>query len=63
MAVRLAQLPLPWLPDGAVEIAPGVGVVPARMAAARRGCTGWRRMLGCRGLRRAAGWPRCSWRS
>jgi hypothetical protein len=27
MAVRLGQLPLPWLPAGAVEIAPGIGVV------------------------------------
>jgi len=27
MAMRLSQLPLPWLPEGAVRIAPGVGVV------------------------------------
>src|SRR6266545_2752025 len=27
MAVRLDQLPLPWLPEGAIEIAPGIGVV------------------------------------
>jgi len=27
MAVRLSQLPLPWLPEGAIEIAPGIGVV------------------------------------
>jgi transposase-like protein len=27
MAVRLGQLPLPWLPEGAIEIAPGIGVV------------------------------------
>ncbi len=26
-AAMLTQLPLPWLPDGAVEIAPGVGLV------------------------------------
>ena len=28
MAVRLGQLPLPWLPEGAIEIVPGIGVVP-----------------------------------
>ncbi len=27
MAARLAQAPLPWLPEGAVEAAPGVGFV------------------------------------
>ena len=27
MAVRLVQAPLPWLPEGAAEIAPGVGLV------------------------------------
>ena len=27
MAVRLGQLPLPWLPEGAVQVAPGIGVV------------------------------------
>jgi transposase len=27
MAMRLCQLPLPWLPEGAARIAPGVGVV------------------------------------
>ena len=27
MAARLAQAPLPWLPEGAVEVAPGVGFV------------------------------------
>jgi transposase len=27
MAVRLRQLPLPWLPEDAVQVAPGVGVV------------------------------------
>ena len=27
MAVRLMQAPLPWLPEGATEIAPGVGLV------------------------------------
>ena len=27
MAVRLGQLPLPWLPGDAVQIAPGIGVV------------------------------------
>ncbi|MGH3259735.1 MAG: putative transposase, partial [Streptosporangiaceae bacterium] len=27
MTVRLGQLPLPWLPEGAVQIAPGIGVV------------------------------------
>ncbi|MGH3122599.1 MAG: putative transposase [Streptosporangiaceae bacterium] len=27
MAVRLVQLPLPWLPEDAVQIAPGIGVV------------------------------------
>ena len=27
MAVRLGQLPLPWLPEGAIEIASGIGVV------------------------------------
>src|ERR1035437_5946621 len=26
MAVRLVQAPLPWLPEGAAEIAPGVGL-------------------------------------
>ena len=26
MAVRLAQAPLPWIPEGAVEVAPGVGL-------------------------------------
>src|ERR1035441_7310166 len=26
MAVRLMQAPLPWLPEGATEIAPGVGL-------------------------------------
>ena len=40
MAARLAQAPLPWLPEGAVEAAPGVGFVLARTAAGRRGCTG-----------------------
>jgi hypothetical protein len=63
MAVRLGQLLLPWLPEGAIEIAPGIGVVPDGMAAARRGCTGWRRMHGVPGTGRAASWPRCSWRS
>ena len=28
MAARLAQAPLPWLPEGAEEVAPGVGLVP-----------------------------------
>jgi transposase len=27
MAMRLGQLPLPWLPEGAVQVAPGIGVV------------------------------------
>jgi hypothetical protein len=27
MTVRLSQLPLPWLPEGAVQVAPGIGVV------------------------------------
>jgi len=27
MTMRLCQLPLPWLPDGAVQVAPGIGVV------------------------------------
>jgi transposase-like protein len=27
MAVLLRQLPLPWLPEGATEVAPGIGVV------------------------------------
>jgi len=27
MAVRLRQLPLPWLPEDAVRVAPGIGVV------------------------------------
>src|ERR1035438_6055892 len=27
MAMRLGQLPLPWLPEGAIEIVPGIGVV------------------------------------
>ena len=28
MRMRLRQLPLPWLPEGAAGIAPGIGVVP-----------------------------------
>ena len=28
MAVRLSQLPLPWIPDGAAEVARGVGLEP-----------------------------------
>ena len=40
MAARLAQAPLPWLPEGAVEAAPGWGSCSARTAAGRRGCTG-----------------------
>jgi Homeodomain-like domain len=27
MAVQLRQLPLPWLPEGASRVAPGIGVV------------------------------------
>ena len=27
MAARLTQAPLPWLPEGAVEVARGVGIV------------------------------------
>jgi len=27
MVMRLRQLPLPWLPEGAVQVAPGIGVV------------------------------------
>ena len=30
MAARLIQAPLPWLPDGAVEVARGVGLVTGR---------------------------------
>ena len=32
MARMLSQLPLPLLPAGAAEIAPGVGLSPARTA-------------------------------
>ena len=40
MAGRLSQLPLPWIPDGAAEVARGVGLewLP-RTAAGRCGCT------------------------
>jgi hypothetical protein len=34
MAPMLTQLPLPLLPAGAAEIAPGVGMVPGRRAGA-----------------------------
>ena len=28
MAGRLSQLPLPWIPDGAAEVARGIGLEP-----------------------------------
>ena len=60
MARMLSQLPLPLLPAGAAEIAPGVGLVLARTAGWSR-CTGWPPSRGMPGMRRAAGWRRCSW--
>jgi hypothetical protein len=39
MADRLSQLPLPWLPDGAAEVAPGVGLESLPVAAGQCGYT------------------------
>ena len=49
MARMLTQLPLPLLPAGAAEIAPGSGWSPARMGRAGVGARAGHLRLGCRG--------------
>ena len=50
MAGMLTQLPLPLLPAGAAEIAPGVGLVTgARRRRAGVGARAGHLCLGCRG--------------
>jgi len=60
MARMLSQLPLPLLPSGAAEIAPGWAFSLVNRAGWSR-CTGWPRSRGMAGMRRAGGWRRCSW--
>ena len=60
MARMLSQLPLPLLPAGAAEIAPGVGFLASDEAGWSR-CTGWPPSRGMPGMRPGGGWRRCSW--
>ena len=49
MAGMLTQLPLPLLPAGAAEIAPGVGLVTGAGGGAGVGARAGHLRLGCRG--------------
>ena len=49
MAGMLTQLPLPLLPAGAAEIAPGVGLVTGARRRAGVGARAGHLRLGCRG--------------
>ena len=61
MTAMLVQVPLPWLPGDAEEIAPGVGVVASDGRRRWCGCTGWPPSPGTPGMRRPGAWRRCSW--
>ena len=63
MAAGLLQAPLPWLPEGAVEIARGVGLVTGPEGSGTVWVHGMATFCWEGGTRRAAGWRRCSWPS
>ena len=60
MTAMLVQVPLPWLPGDAEEIAPGVGVV-ASDGGGVVWVPGWPPSPGTPGMRRPGAWRRCSW--
>ena len=49
MARMLSQLPLPLLPAGAAEIAPGVGLLAGEDGRAGHGARAGHLRVGCRG--------------
>ena len=61
MAGMLTQLPLPLLPAGAAEIAPGVGLVTGAGGGGLVSVHGLATLPGMPGMRLNAGWPRCNW--
>jgi hypothetical protein len=63
MAMRLRQLPLPWLPEGAALIAPGIGVVLDPDGGGTTWVHGMATFSWLLGTGRVASWPRGSWPS
>ena len=60
MARMLSQLPLPLLPAGAAEIAPGVGLLGGEDGGLVV-VHGLATFAWDAGMRRPGGWRRCSW--
>ena len=61
MAARLIQAPLPWLPDGAVEVASGVGLVTGQDGSGAVWVHGMLTFCWEPAMRPGGGWRRCSW--
>ena len=63
MAVRLSQLPLPWIPDGAAEVARGVGLESFPDGGGAVWVHGLMTFCWDGGDEAGRRWRRCSWRS